>query len=99
MFIFLDTETTGTGEKDRLCQLAYKIEGGDIVNKLFKPPLPIEIGAMCVHHITNEMVENKPVFKDSNDHQKLVDLLNDDKNILVAHNAKFDVDMLIKEGV
>ncbi|MCD4676691.1 MAG: hypothetical protein K8S18_11960 [Desulfobacula sp.] len=99
MFIFLDTETTGTEEKDRLCQLAYKTEDGDIVNELFKPPLPISIDSMCVHHITNEMVEDKPAFKDSKDHQKLVDLLNDDKNILVAHNAKFDVDMLEREGV
>ena len=99
MFIFLDTETTGTAEKDRLCQLAYKLETGEIVNELFKPPLPIEIDAMCVHHITNEMVENKPVFKDSIEYQKLVDLFNDDKNILVAHNAKFDVDMLIKEDI
>ena len=99
MFIFLDTETTGTGKEDRLCQLAYKLESGEIVNKLFKPPLPIAIDSMCVHHITNEMVENKPAFKGSPDHQKLVALLNDDKNILVAHNAKFDVDMLVKEGV
>jgi len=99
LFIFLDTETTGTAEKDRLCQLAYKLETGEIVNELFKPPLPIEIDAMCVHHITNEMVENKPVFKDSIEYQKLVDLFNDDKNILVAHNAKFDVDMLIKEDI
>ncbi len=99
MFIFLDTETTGTEKEDRLCQLAYKTETGKIVNQLFKPPLPIAIEPMCVHHITNEMVENKPTFKGSNDHQKLVDLLNDDKNILVAHNAKFDVDMLEKEGV
>lgn len=99
MFIFLDTETTGTAEKDRLCQLAYKTETGTIVNELFKPPLPIAIDAMCVHHITNKMVENKPTFKDSKDHRKLVDLLNDDKNILVAHNAKFDVDMLVKEGI
>ena len=99
MFIFLDTKTTGTAEKDRLCQLAYKLETGQIVNELFKPPLPIAIESMCVHHITNEMVENKPAFKESPDHRKLVDLLNDDKNILVAHNAKFDVDMLVKEGI
>ena len=46
MFIFLDTETTGTAEKDRLCQLAYKFETGKIVNELFKPPLPIAIEAM-----------------------------------------------------
>ena len=99
MFIFLDTETTGTEKDDRLCQLAYKLETGEIVNELFKPPLPIAIEPMSIHHITNEMVENKPPFKNSNDHRKLVDLLNDDKNILVAHNAKFDVDMLEKEGV
>jgi exodeoxyribonuclease X len=99
MFIFLDTETTGAEKKDRLCQLAYKTEKGEIVNQLFKPPLPIAIEAMCVHHITNEMVENKPAFKDSNDHRKLVDLLSGDMNILVAHNAKFDVDMLVKEGI
>jgi len=99
LFIFLDTETTGTAEKDRLCQLAYKTETGEIVNKLFKPPLPIAIDAMCVHHITNEMVEDKPTFKDSPDCQKLAGLLSDGSNVLVAHNAKFDVDMLIKEGI
>ncbi|MBU1386938.1 MAG: DUF3820 family protein [Proteobacteria bacterium] len=99
MFIFLDTETTGTEKNDRLCQLAYKTASSAIVNELFKPPLPISIGSMCIHHITNEMVADKPAFKDSKDHQKLVNLLNDDKNILVAHNAKFDVDMLEKEGV
>jgi len=99
LFIFLDTETTGTETKDRLCQLAYKLDTGEIVNELFKPPVPIEIEAMSVHHITNEMVAGKPAFKDSPEYQKLVDLLNDDTNILVAHNAKFDVDMLVKEGV
>jgi len=77
----------------------YKLENSEIVNKLFKPPLPIEIEAMSVHHITNEMVAGKPAFKESPDYQKLVDLLNNDTNILVAHNAKFDVDMLVKEGV
>jgi exodeoxyribonuclease X len=99
LFIFLDTETTGTEKDDRLCQPAYKLETGEIVNELFKPPLPIAIGSMCVHHITNGMVENKPAFKGSHDHRKLAGLLNDDKNILVAHNANFDVIMLEKEGV
>ena len=99
MFIFLDTETTGTENKDRLCQLAYKLDTGEIVNELFKPPLPIEIEAMSIHHITNEMVADRPAFKDSHDYQKLFDLLNDGENTLVAHNAKFDVDMLIKEGI
>ena len=55
MFIFLDTETTGTEKKDRLCQLAYKTETGKIVNQLFKPPLPIAIEPMSIHHITNKI--------------------------------------------
>ena len=99
LFIFLDTETTGTEEKDRICQLAYKLETGEIVNELFKPPLPISIDSMCVHHITNQMVEKKPGFKNSAPYRKLTDLFRDDTNILVAHNAKFDVDMLVKEGI
>ena len=99
MFIFLDTETTGTGKKDRLCQLAYKTETGKVVNELFRPPLPIAIEPMSIHHITNEMVADKPAFKDSIEWQNLADLLNNDENILVAHNAKFDVDMLEKEGI
>ena len=79
MFIFLDTETTGTEKEDRLCQLAYKTEKGEIINQLFKPPLPIAIEPMCVHHITNEMVADKPAFKGSPGYQKLVGLLSDDK--------------------
>jgi len=35
MFIFLDTETTGTGKEDRLCQIAFKTETGLIVDELF----------------------------------------------------------------
>ena len=37
MFIYLDTETTGTDEDDRLCQIAFKTETGLIVNELFNP--------------------------------------------------------------
>lgn len=99
MFIFLDTETTGTGIEDRICQLAYKTEDGKIVNELFKPDIPISIDAMCIHHITNKMVAGKPAFAQSQTKQDLVALLNNSTNVLVAHNAGFDVDMLKKEGV
>jgi len=60
MFVFLDTETTGTDEDDRLCQIAFKTEAGLIVNKLFNPGKPISIEAMSIHHITNEMVRVSP---------------------------------------
>ncbi|WDP92407.1 MAG: DUF3820 family protein [Desulfobacter sp.] len=100
MFIFLDTETTGTEEADRLCQLAYKTSDGKIeVDELFHPGRKIEIEAMCVHHITDEMVADKPSFKDSPTKKELTALLSDDSNYVVAHNAKFDIAMLNKEGI
>jgi exodeoxyribonuclease X len=99
MFIFLDTETTGTGYADHLCQIAFKIKGGYTVNELFNPGMPITIDAMAVHHITNEMVLDKPPFRDSGTWRKLQDLVNSDGYVMVAHNAVFDVDMLKKEGI
>ena len=58
MFIFLDTETTGTGPDDRLCQIAFKPEDGPAVCELFNPGKPISIDAMAVHHITEKMVQD-----------------------------------------
>jgi len=99
MFVFLDTETTGNGEDDRLCQLAFKSENGIAVNELFNPGRPISVEAMSVHHITNDMVKDKPPFNHSETWEKLRNILDDDDNILAAHNAVFDVDMLKKEEI
>lgn len=99
MFIFLDTETTGTGQDDRLCQLAFKTGQGTIVNEMFNPGKPISVEAMAVHHITNEMVKGKPSFRDSAVYKQLIDLVSDQINVIVAHNAKFDISMLRNEGI
>ena len=99
MFIFLDTETTGTDEDDRLCQIAFKTEAGLIVNELFNPGKPISIEAMSIHHITNEMVMDKPLFKHGKTWGILTDLFADTSNVMVAHNAVFDVAMLRKEDI
>jgi len=97
-YIFLDTETTGIDEEDRLCQLAFSYEGKHVC-KLYKPELPIKIESMAITHITNEMVEDAPAFKDSPEFTFLKDLLQQDDVCLVAHNAKFDLGMLKKEGI
>jgi exodeoxyribonuclease X len=99
MFIFLDTETTGTDADDRLCQIAFKTENGQSTNELFNPGKPISIEAMSVHHITNEMIQNKPVFYESPTWQNLKEMLDDEKAVMVAHNARFDEGMLIKENI
>jgi exodeoxyribonuclease X len=61
--------------------------------------MPISIDAMTVHHITNEMVLDKPSFRGSDAWNQLQDLLKSDSNVMVAHSAVFDVEMLKKEGI
>jgi DNA polymerase III epsilon subunit-like protein len=94
--IFLDTETTGIDKEDRLLQVAYKYKG-ETYNELFKPPLPIKLPAMAVHHVTEKMVADKPAFIDSPTHDHLKAIA--PTSILVAHNAKYDLGMLEKEGI
>lgn len=98
--IFLDTETTGNESKDRLCQLAYKErDTGKTYSELFKPPLPISIESSAVCHITNTMVSKKPSFKESSDYDTIKSLLEDKDTITIAHNAKFDIDILKRENI
>lgn len=96
--ILLDTETTDLGDEARLVQLAYKnITTGAELNEYFKPPVSISYGAMAIHHITNEVVAGKPIF-DGSEHQAiLIKMFR--SNILVAHNALFDIKILNNEGV
>lgn len=96
--IFFDTETTGIGEEDHLCQIAYKTEDA-IFMGMYKPPLPIPPGASAVHHITNEMVKDKAAFIKSPDFQTIKNLFENENSILVAHNMPFDFAMIKKEGI
>lgn len=99
MFIYLDTETTGSGSNDRLCQIAFKTDAGATVDEMFNPDMPISVEAMSIHHITNEMIADLPSFKGSNAFKQLQVLFTSDDSILVAHNAKFDVSMLNREDL
>ena len=97
--VYLDVETTGLDEEDRLCQVAFSNEDeSDVIyDRLFKPPLPIKVGAMAVSHITNTMVDEEEIFEGSPMQEELQELAQD--HIMVAHNAPFDMRMLEKEGV
>ncbi len=96
--LFLDTETTGNEAKDYLCQLCYSHENS-FVNELFLPPTPISVESQAVHHITPKMVKDKSAFKDSAIYTELDAILKNENTILIAHNAKFDIGMLEKEGL
>jgi len=97
--IFLDTETTGLNEEDRLCQVAYKLNDEEMREELFKPPLPIKLESMAIHHFTEKMVADKPAFKDSEMYNELSKLFAEDDSVLIAHNVAFDAKMLAKEGL
>lgn len=94
--IFLDTETTWIDENARLIELWY-IFDWEIHEFLFNPWVPIPPEASEVHHITNEMIEDEETFFGSKQKKDLQIILDD--NILVAHNAKFDIWILEREWV
>lgn len=97
--LFLDVESTGNESDDRLIQIAYRTtDDAPDVNELYKAPLPIKIDAMAVHHITEKMIAEKPAFVDSPEYRDLEQRFADG-NVFIAHNAKFDADMLTREGI
>ena len=107
ILVYLDTETTGNTPDDVLCQIAYGIapfetavmDDATIFCELYKPNKKIPPEASAVTHITNKMVADKPSFKESDRYDEVKTLLEHPDTIMVAHNAKFDVGMLIKEDI
>ncbi len=95
--VFLDTETTGNDVYfDRLFEVAYKFRE-KTYSGYFKPPIPISVKSSSITHVTNEMVEGKIPFMESQMRTDLMEILKD--NILVAHSAAFDIEALAKEDV
>ncbi|MDR1911206.1 MAG: 3'-5' exonuclease [Helicobacteraceae bacterium] len=100
-FVLLDTETTGGGLNDRVCQLAFITarakEPLTFANSLCKPPVSIDFGAMAIHHITEEAIADKPPFAECEAAIALNEL-NREENVLIIQNAPFDLEMLRREG-
>lgn len=99
--LFFDTETTGNTPTDRIVQLAIKERGVQtpVLNELFKAPFPIPFEASAVHHISNKMIEHKPLFQEAPRYQEIKALFESPDTIVVAHNAAFDVGMLVAEDI
>ena len=74
--IFFDTETTGGAEQDRLIQLAVKERGVQepVINAIFRPPVPISIESMAIHHITEKMTADKPLFLEAPEYEAIKNL-------------------------
>lgn len=81
----IDTETTSF--EGGVCEIAsIDIVDGQLCNPMsdfVKPPEPITVGAMAIHHITDAMVADAPPIEDVIGRYLGAD-------VYVAHNAAFD---------
>jgi exodeoxyribonuclease X len=92
----VDFETCGLSPEDGgiveigWCDLVRQDDGDMQVlmpqSKLINPAMAIPIRAMAIHHITNEMVNNAPLFEEVRDRI----LARNDVAILAAHNSRFE---------
>lgn len=100
-YILFDTETTGGLEEDRIIQFGAMIvnQKGEIevFDELCSTDIDIKLEAMEVHNITPDMLEGKCKAIET-DFYKRINELNTPENYLIAHNVKFDLGMIQKEG-
>ncbi len=100
-YVLFDTETTGTQEEDRIIQFGGMIitnkNQPEIYDNLCTCDIDIKIDAMEIHNITPEMIVNKPIATQTPFYKRLEEL-NTNENYLIAHNIKFDLGMIEKEG-
>ena len=98
--IFLDTETTGLESKlgHRIVEIAAvemlnrRLTGKRFHNYL-NPEREVEAGALQVHGLTNDFLQEKPRFLDIT--SELLEFINGAE--LIMHNAPFDVGFLNNE--
>jgi DNA polymerase III epsilon subunit-like protein len=90
--LYLDTETTGLGDRDELVDIAAVDNGGRVLlNTLIKPRRPIPRDATSIHGITDEMVRTAPSWTDV--YPRYLDLLERYRHVIV-YNADFDQRMI-----
>ncbi len=100
IYILFDTETTGNQEQDRIIQVGAIVFQGkeiEVYDELCSTPQEISVEAMEVHHITPDIIADKPLYPET-DFAKRLDTLNHPENYLIAHNIAFDLGMVEKEG-
>ena len=98
--IFLDTETTGLNCKDghRIIEFgAVEVINRRVTGKnahfYFRPDCDVSVEAFNVHGLSNEFLNDKPLFKD-----KVSEIISFIKGSqVIIHNAPFDLSFLDNE--
>lgn len=95
----LDSEKYETKDIEYAENLFDSIKERDVLiyDELCSCDQEIAYEAMEVHNITPEMLVNKPKFHETK-FAKMLNEYNSNENYLIAHNIKFDLGMLEKEG-
>ncbi len=98
--ISLDTETTGLSAKngDRVIEIGAvemvdKIRTNKQYHVYINPQYPVAEGAFKVHGLSNEFLEDKPLFGDVID--GFIEFIGDSP--LIIHNAQFDMGFINHE--
>lgn len=86
-YYIVDTETTGL-KNAQMCQIGMLDSDGHVMSSYVKPTIPIEPGAMAVHHITDEMVKDAPTA------DQIITAFRSNKNMII-YNAPFDTQVII----
>lgn len=94
-----DTETTGTKvDKDRIVEICIiKVHPSgqtDTLMLMLNPEQPIPAEATKVHHISDEMVKDRPTFKQMA--STIADFI-EDSDFLTFNGNKFDIPLLLAE--
>lgn len=101
MLIFLDLQTTGLQIDDKIVSIGLiAVDGDKITTKydLLNEGKKISSEISSINHITNEMLKDKPNVQDSEIYKFLKEQ-NNETNTLIAHNVKFDLQMLSASGI
>ena len=97
--IFFDLETTGVNiTKDRIVEISYikVFPNGQELEKTIRvnPGMPIPPEATAIHHITDEDVKDKPLFKDI---AKDLSHVFEGCDIAGFNSNRFDIPLLMEE--
>lgn len=98
-FVVFDTETTGFSPvNDRVIEIgAVKVRNGKKLGEktwLINPKRSIPWYVENVHHISSEMLKDRPTFAQV--YPEFLEFI--DGSVLIAHNAPFDIRMMSAEA-
>jgi DNA polymerase-3 subunit epsilon len=92
--VIIDTETTGLPSRDpdtEVCQISVTdVKGKPLLVMLLKPNKPMGDEVIGIHGITNEQVQNQPMFPQV---ARIISFVLENKHV-VCYNSAFDVKLL-----